>query len=150
MVDAVRHQPIWRVVLRRHDGEYIPVHMPADELALNDIVDRVKDEAADCRDRWQHLHDFKSALARLQSIYAMTVHTSQGSTFSHVFLDVPDIRKRERDNLLECQQRHCQLKQGWYPPTVGGAAVRCREVLGTPIGLPPLKRKGPRRSTRPS
>ena len=46
--------------------------------------------------------------------------------------------------------RHCQLKQGWYPPAVGGAAVRCREVLGTPIGLPPLKRKGPRRSTRPS
>jgi len=27
---------------------------------------------------------------------------------------------------------HCQLKQGWYPPAVGGAAVRCREVLGTP------------------
>jgi hypothetical protein len=37
---------------------------------------------------------------------------------------------------------HCQLKQGWYPPAVGGTAVRCREVLGTPIGLPPLKRKG--------
>jgi hypothetical protein len=36
----------------------------------------------------------------------------------------------------------------WYPPAVGGAAVRCREVLGTPIGLPPLKREGPRRSTR--
>jgi hypothetical protein len=47
-------------------------------------------------------------------------------------------------------QRHSQFKQGWYPPAVGGAAVRCREVLGTPIGLPPLKRKGPRRSSRPS
>jgi len=46
--------------------------------------------------------------------------------------------------------RHCQVKQGWYPPTVGGAAVRCREVLGTPIGLPPLKREGARRLTRPS
>ena len=45
---------------------------------------------------------------------------------------------------------HCQLKQEWYPPTVGGAAVRCGEVLGTPIGVPPLKREGPRRSTRPS
>jgi hypothetical protein len=33
---------------------------------------------------------------------------------------------------------------------VGGAAVRCREAFGTPIGLPPLKKKGPRRSTRPS
>ena len=28
---------------------------------------------------------------------------------------------------------HCQLKQRWYPPAVGGASVRCREVLGTPI-----------------
>ena len=36
---------------------------------------------------------------------------------------------------------HCQLKRGWYPPAVGGAAVRCREVLGTPIGLPPLSRE---------
>ena len=45
---------------------------------------------------------------------------------------------------------HCQLKQRWYPPAVGGAAPRCREVLGAPTGLPPIKRKGPRRSTRPS
>jgi len=45
---------------------------------------------------------------------------------------------------------HCQLKQGWCPLAVGGAAVRCREVFGTPIGLPPLKERGPRRSTRPS
>ena len=27
------------------------------------------------------------------------------------------------------REGHCQLKQGWYPPAVGGAAVRCREVL---------------------
>ena len=39
------------------------------------------------------------------------------------------------------------LPAALYPLALGGAAVRCREVLGTPIGLPPLKRKGPRRST---
>jgi hypothetical protein len=38
--------------------------------------------------------------------------------------------------------RHCQLKQGWYPPAVGGAAARCREVLGTLIGLPPSRERG--------
>jgi len=38
--------------------------------------------------------------------------------------------------------RHCQLKQGWYPPAVGGAAVRCREVFGTPVGLPPSRERG--------
>ena len=34
------------------------------------------------------------------------------------------------------RRTHCQLKQGWYPPAVGDAAVRCREALGTPIGCP--------------
>jgi hypothetical protein len=38
--------------------------------------------------------------------------------------------------------RHYQLKRGWYPPAVGGAAVRCREVLGTPTGLPPSQERG--------
>ena len=52
-------------------------------------------------------------------------------------------------NGAKAAEAHCQLKQGWYPPAVGGAAVRCREVFGTPIGLPPLKRKGPRRSSWP-
>src|SRR5438477_8372967 len=45
---------------------------------------------------------------------------------------------------------HCKLKQGWCRLAVGGAAVRCREVFGTAIGLPPLKVIGSRRSTRPS
>ncbi len=34
----------------------------------------------------------------------MTAHTSQGSTFGSVFVDVADIRSRERHNLLEMQQ----------------------------------------------
>ena len=96
--------PSWRIVLRRDDGDEIPVHMPSDERAFNAVVDRIKDEAADWRERWAHLHDFKSALARLQSVYAMTIHTSQGSTFRNVFLDVSDVKKRQASNLLETQQ----------------------------------------------
>ena len=38
-----------------------------------------------------------------------------------------------RDLLVGHQaRRHCQLKQRWYAPAVGGAVVRCGEVLGTP------------------
>jgi hypothetical protein len=37
------------------------------------------------------------------------------------------------------RRTHCQFKRGWYPPAVGG---RCREVLGTPIGLPPSQESG--------
>jgi transposase-like protein len=38
--------------------------------------------------------------------------------------------------------RHCRLKQRWYPLAVGGAAVRCREVFGTPMALPPSRKRG--------
>ena len=62
------------------------------------------DEAADSRLRWKHLHEFKQSLAQLQSIYALTVHKSQGSTIGSVFVDLPDIRRREDTNLLEAQQ----------------------------------------------
>jgi hypothetical protein len=42
---------------------------------------------------------------------------------------------------------HCQLKQRWYAPAVGGAVVRCGEVLGTPIGLSPSEPRGDRKLT---
>jgi hypothetical protein len=43
--------------------------------------------------------------------------------------------------------RHCQLKQRWYAPAVGGAVVRCGEVFGTPIGLSPSQPRGDRKLT---
>src|SRR3984893_3874516 len=64
--------------------------------------------------------------------------------------DLPRLRKRRLAVRIVRAGIVNLSKQGWYPPAVGGAAVRCREVLGTAIGLPPLKREGPRRSTRPS
>jgi len=42
---------------------------------------------------------------------------------------------------------HCQLKQRWYAPAVGGAVVRCGEVLGTPLGLTPSQPRGDRKLT---
>ena len=62
------------------------------------------DEARDFPERWEQRHDFKSAMAEVQNIYAMTVHVSQGSTFRNAFVDVRDIRQRERNNLLEMQK----------------------------------------------
>jgi len=59
------------------------------------------------------------------------------------YADLPAsaIRSARRD-ILDTFGWHCQLKPGWYPPAVGGAAVQCREVLGTPIGLPPSQERG--------
>jgi succinate dehydrogenase/fumarate reductase-like Fe-S protein len=41
--------------------------------------------------------------------------------------ETPPPPERERP------QWHCQLKQRWYAPAVGGAVVRCGGVLGTPL-----------------
>ena len=78
--------------------------MVADNHEFQKVVARIKDEAAESRLRWKHLHDFQQSLAQVQSIYALTVHKSQGGTYGTAFVDLPDIRRRERDNLLESQQ----------------------------------------------
>lgn len=96
--------PSWAVKLRKDDGSKHEVHMIRDNGAYNKIIARIADEASDCRDRWGDHHSFKSSLARLQSVYAMTVHTSQGSTFKNCFVDIGDIRRRVSSNILETQQ----------------------------------------------
>jgi len=56
------------------------------------------------RVRWKHLHEFQQGLAQMQSVYCLTIHRSQGSTFQTAFLELPDIRRREKTNLLEAQE----------------------------------------------
>ena len=53
---------------------------------------------------YYHVTAFRDMFGVLQSNYAMTVHSSQGSTFKSVFVDTSDILKRQKTNLLECQQ----------------------------------------------
>jgi len=96
--------PSWRITLRDDEGGEKTVHMHADEREFQRVVERIKDEAAESRVRWKHLHEFQQSLAQLQSVYCLTVHRSQGSTFQTTFLDLPDIRRREKTNLLEAQQ----------------------------------------------
>lgn len=96
--------PSWELCLRDADGNDKSVHMVADNNEFQKVIARITDEAADSRLRWKHLHEFKQSLAQLQSIYALTVHKSQGSTIGSVFVDLPDIRRREETNLLEAQQ----------------------------------------------
>ena len=40
--------------------------------------------------------DFVDAVAKVQSVYAMTVHCSQGSTFENVMVDVNDIKRNSK------------------------------------------------------
>ena len=93
--------PSWEICLLDRDGNDKTVHMVADNHEFQKAVARIKDEAAEARIRWKHLHDFQQSLAQLQSIYALTVHKSQGSTIGTVFCDLPDIRRREETTYLK-------------------------------------------------
>jgi ATP-dependent exoDNAse (exonuclease V) alpha subunit len=78
--------------------------MHADGREFQRVVERIKDEATKSRLRWKRLYEFQQSLAQLQSVYCLTVHRSQGSTFETVFVDLSNIRRREKTNLLEAQQ----------------------------------------------
>lgn len=94
----------WRVHLTKDDGLEHSVHLPIGQDEYNSVVNRIKDEARHTKSRWGGFHGFTTALAKMQSIYALTVHNSQGSTFKNCFLNVQDIQKRQRSNPLEMQQ----------------------------------------------
>jgi energy-coupling factor transporter ATP-binding protein EcfA2 len=96
--------PSWLATLRADDGREHEVHAVRDDTVYAKVLARVADEAAIARKRWSELHEFKAAMARLQSVYALTVHNSQGSTFRNVFVDVADIARRAETNVLETQQ----------------------------------------------
>ncbi len=97
--------PAWKVVLRREESDtQVTVYLPRDEDLVARVNDKLVSEARINRDRWDDREDFKGSLARLQACYAQTVHTVQGATHGCTFVDVADIRRRQRDNLLEMKQ----------------------------------------------
>jgi energy-coupling factor transporter ATP-binding protein EcfA2 len=96
--------PTWAVTLKKSDGFIHTVHTARGDEKYNQVINRIKDEAQDASGRWNDLHEFKGNIANLHSIYALTVHNSQGSTFSNAFVDVADIKRRVPSNTLEAQQ----------------------------------------------
>jgi len=94
----------WKMKVQSDDGRKGTIHIASDNRTYNKVLDRLRDEAGHVRTRWKQFHDFQASLAQAQSIYALTTHCAEGSSFQNVFLDVADIRRRERDNLLEFQQ----------------------------------------------
>lgn len=96
--------PSWELTVLTMSGEEITAHLVQDIRQLQAVERRLVQEAKQERKRWQHRFAFQSALLNLQAIYAMTVHTSQGSTFRNVFVDLGDIRRRAGGNPLETQQ----------------------------------------------
>ncbi|GCE88788.1 bacteriophage-type DNA helicase [Komagataeibacter diospyri] len=96
--------PVHDVVLRTLTGEEVPVPILRPGADMAGVERRLRREAAEERARWQHRFVFRRGLGRLQAVYAMTVHTAQGSTFGRVFVDIGDITRRAATNVLETQQ----------------------------------------------
>ena len=91
--------PTWHLDLLSDSGAEVEVHMVRDDRAFKAVMEKLVDET-----RWRDYHRIKSSFGNLQSIYASTIHTSQGSTLRNVFLDVGEIRRWSRSALLESQQ----------------------------------------------
>lgn len=52
---------------------------------------------------WRDFYGFSRAFAKVERVYAMTVHKSQGSTYRHVWVNLKDIiRNPDRDEMLRC------------------------------------------------
>ena len=65
---------------------FVRIFVPAD---INDVKDALK--AFKKEKAWMDFYHLKEHVADLRPVFASTVHKSQGSTYSHVFIDLDDI-----------------------------------------------------------
>lgn len=96
--------PVWKVGLQHPSAGEVICDMARSEQEVKNLDRRLITEAKANRERWYSRFQFLEAISDLRCVYALTAHSSQGSTFGNGFLDIPDISKRERSNVLECQK----------------------------------------------
>jgi exodeoxyribonuclease-5 len=87
---------VWDVVLKTRDDKEVETRIALDDQEYKAICDELVGEARRNKARWFEYFDFTDSIARLQSVYAMTVHCSQGSTFENVIVDVDDCARNSR------------------------------------------------------
>jgi len=99
----VAEVPSWCCMIELDNGGVIEAHIIRDDRAYKKAENEVREWAKAEKD-WRPFFRFKEDFSDLRALYALTVHSSQGSTFKWAVVDVGDIAKRETDNILECQQ----------------------------------------------
>lgn len=96
--------PTWKMKVIAESGMDHDFHVPRDmdryRIALAELGDACKGGG----ESWDAYHEFKGAFINAQQCMALTIHNSQGSTFRFAFLDVPDVRRRVRDNEGEAKK----------------------------------------------
>lgn len=98
--------PGWEITLAATNGSGAScvAYMAVDERDVQVADRRLCAEGKSNRARWYERFSFMDKIADLRPVYAMTCHSSQGSTFENVFVDIPDIAKRGTSNPLEMQK----------------------------------------------
>lgn len=87
--------PSWNMTIQNEEGEKAdaiipdPKHQHEWEMKEKEL----KQAALENRKKWPQYYDFIKRFNSVQAPYCMTVHRSQGSTFKHVFVDLPEIQR---------------------------------------------------------
>ncbi|WP_158282347.1 AAA family ATPase [Azospirillum sp. TSO5] len=90
-----RGVPVWALDMKNDEdvrGEVLVVREDGRDF-YNALEYELKNAARADRSNWPAYFLFTEQFSEVQSVYAMTVHRSQGSTFGTVFVDLPDISK---------------------------------------------------------
>jgi hypothetical protein len=87
---------VWILEVQMLDGEgkryTIPVLHETEISRFEKAQQKIKKEAlAGAKHRWDDFYSSRKAFAWVDYAYAMTVHKSQGSTFTNAFVDMSDI-----------------------------------------------------------
>lgn len=94
----------WGMKVQTEGGMDHNIHVPRN---MHDFQIRLGEMADECKggsESWEAWHEFKGAFINAQSIYALTIHNAQGSTFQFAFLDVADVRRQFQRNPLEARK----------------------------------------------
>ena len=94
----------WAMKVQTEGGLDHNIHVPRN---LHDFQIRLGELADECKggsESWEAWHEFKGSFINAQSIYALTIHNSQGSTFKFAFFDVADVRRQFQRNPMEARK----------------------------------------------
>jgi exodeoxyribonuclease-5 len=98
-----RSIPVWKVTLEGGEAGVVCT-MPQNQDDVRALDRLLVSEAKTNSKRWFDRFSWQDTVADLRHVYALTVHSSQGSTFDNCFVDVRDCSKIERSRPLEMQQ----------------------------------------------
>lgn len=105
-IEKGRHLEVgtWEIHVKTDADKTFDIHVPRNWEEYQLAHANLRDECRGGSQEWDALHEFAASFIRAQSIYAMTLHASQGSTFQWVFLDIPNTRARMHENPLEVRR----------------------------------------------